>query len=124
MHSTPFSAGLLALCLALVPGVAATAQPAPPTPSDPAMNRRIEVLVRAQFNVPEDYAVAIGARKPSNVPGYDSLPITLTRGPKSTHFDFLISTDGNTLARLETFDLSKNPVFNIPTDGRPVRGKA
>lgn len=90
--------------------------------ADLALNRRIEVMVRAQFNVPQDYNVSIGARKPSQISGYDKLPVTLARGPKSTVVDFLISTDGKTLARLETFDLAKDPVFSIDVAGRPVRG--
>jgi len=83
------------------------------------MNRRIEVMVRSQFNVPQDYTVAIGARTPSKIPGYDSLPVTLSRKEKTTTVDFLLSTDGKTLARLETFDLDKDPVFTIDVAGRP-----
>ena len=109
-------AGLLALSLAV--GCKAQTQ----TPSDLAANRSIEVLVRSQFNVPQDYTVTIGERKPSSFPGYETLPITLSRGGKSTPVEFLISTDGKTLARLEKFDLSKNPAMNIDTAGRPVRG--
>jgi protein-disulfide isomerase len=86
------------------------------------MNRRIEVLVRSQFNVPQDYAVAIGARTPSQVPGYETLPITFMRGTYSKTTNFLLSTDGQTLARLETFDLAKDPAFNIDTAARPIRG--
>jgi len=86
------------------------------------LNRHIEVMVRSQFNVPQDYAVSIGARKPSQIPGYDMLPITISRAGKSTVVDFLISTDGKTLARLETFDLATNPVFSIGVAGRPIRG--
>ena len=59
-------------------------------------NRRIEVMVRAQFNVPQDYNVVIGARKPSKIAGYDTLPVTLSRGTKSSQVEFLISTDGKT----------------------------
>jgi protein-disulfide isomerase len=79
-------------------------------------------MVRSQFNVPQDFAVSMGARKPSQVPGYDSLPVTLTHGPKVTVVDFLISSDSTKLARLETFDLTKDPVFSIDVAGRPVRG--
>jgi len=79
-------------------------------------------MVRSQYNVPQDYAVTIGTRKPSQFPGYDSLPVTLTKGEKKTVVEFLISTDGNTLARLEKFDLQKDPVFNIDLTGRPIRG--
>jgi protein-disulfide isomerase len=111
-----FLAGLLALSMAA--GCKAQTQSSP----DLSVNRRIEVLVRSQFNVPQDYSVTIGERKPSSFPGYETLPVTLTRTGKSTQIDFLISTDGKTLARLETFDLTKNPALNIDTAGRPVRG--
>jgi protein-disulfide isomerase len=111
-------AGLIALGLT----VGCKAQPAQQNAPDAETNRRIEVLVRSQFNVPQDYTVTIGARKPSQFPGYETLPVTFTRGAKTTPFDFLISTDGKTLARLETFDLAKEPAFNIDTAGRPVRG--
>ncbi len=112
----------LSALLALGITIGCKAQPAQQGLSDNALNRRIEVLVRSQFNVPQDYTVILGARKPSNIPGYETLPVTFTRGPKTTQFDFLISTDGKTLARLETFDLSKNAAFNIDTAGRPIRG--
>ena len=89
---------------------------------DPALARRIEVLVRGQFNVPAEYSVSFGARKPSNLPGYDSLPITFSHGERKTTTDFLISTDNKSLARLETFDLTHIAAQNIPVDNRPVRG--
>ena len=41
---------------------------------------------------------------------------------KKTNVEFLLSTDGKTLARLEPFDLAKDPVFNIDVAGRPIRG--
>jgi protein-disulfide isomerase len=66
--------------------------------------------------------VTLGPRRPSQIPGYETLPITLARGAKTTNVDFLISTDGKTLARLETYDLAKDPVFNIDVAGRPIRG--
>jgi protein-disulfide isomerase len=86
------------------------------------LNRHIEVMVRSQFNIPQDYVVTLGARKPSQIAGYDALPITLSRGEKKTLIDFLISTDGKTLARLETFDLVEDPIFNFDITGRPIRG--
>ena len=89
---------------------------------DPVLARRIEVLVRGQFNVPAEYSVSFGTRKPSNLPGYDSLPITFSHGPRTTTTDFLISTDNKSLARLEIFDLTHIAAQNIPVDNRPVRG--
>jgi len=98
------------------------AQTTPTGTQDMALKRHIEVMVRSQFNVPQDYTITIGARKPSQIPGYDALSITLTRGQKTTGIDFLLSTDGKTLARLETFDLAKDPAFSIDVSGRPIRG--
>ena len=113
-------AALLILCVT----AGCKAQTTPPQGSLDAatLNRRIEVMVRSQFNIPQDYSVTIGARKPSQIPGYDALPVALSHNTKSQVVDFLISTDGKTLARLETFDLAKDPVFSIDVAGRPIRG--
>lgn len=117
MFRSRFLAGLLVLGLA----AGCKAQPASSAVS-PDTNRRIEVLVRAQFNVPQDYSVNVGPRKPSDIPNYDAVTITFSRGPKNSSFDFLLSKDGSKLARLETFNLEKDPVFSINTAGRPIRG--
>jgi protein-disulfide isomerase len=89
---------------------------------NPALNRHIEIMVRSNFNVPQDIDVTIGARKPSQIPGYDALPVTLSHGAKQTVIDFLISKDNQTLAKLDTFSLAKDPVLSIDVAGRPVRG--
>lgn len=109
-------AGLLALTLAA--GCKAQTKTAP----DLALSRRIEVMVRSQFNIPAEVSVTLGQRSPSKIASYDSLPVTLTHGTRTQVVDFLISTDNKTLARLEKFDLDKNPAFNIDVSGRPVRG--
>lgn len=108
------------LLLSLVVGC--RAQSPGSRPQDAALNRRIEVMVRSQFSIPPDVSVSIGQRKPSQIAGYETLPITLAHGPSTKVIDFLISSDNSKLARLETFDLAKDPVFNIDTAGRPVRG--
>jgi protein-disulfide isomerase len=108
-------AGLLAITLA----AGCKAQTAP---GDPTLLRHIEVMVRSQFNIPQTYDVLIGARKSSQVPGYDSLPIIIGHGGKNTTIDFLIATDNSKLARLETFDLAKDPALHIDVAGRPIRG--
>ena len=94
----------------------------PGLPDAAQLNRRIEVMVRTQFNVPPDYSVTLGARGPSQISGYETLPVTLSRGAKGQKVDFLISTDSKTLARLEKFDLATDPVFSIDIAGRPIRG--
>jgi len=120
---THFLAALLALAMA----VGCKAQLAPPQPATQgspasALNRHIEIMVRSQYNVPPNISVTLGARKPGQIPGYDELPVTLSHGGKSQVIDFLISTDGKTLARLEKFDLFNDPIFSINVAGRPVRG--
>jgi protein-disulfide isomerase len=117
-------AGLLVLCLtAGCKAQTGASQPAQQAALDPALtNRRIEVMVRSEFNVPQDYNVSIGTRQPSKIAGYDTLPVVLSRADKTTTVDFLISTDGKTLARLTTYDLAKDPVFTIDIAGRPIRG--
>jgi protein-disulfide isomerase len=113
-----FLTGFLALSLV----VGCKAQSPAPGAQDAALNRRIEVLVRSQFGIPPDVSVSLGQRKPSQISGYDSLPITLSHGASKKEIDFLISSDNAKLARLETFDLAKDPVFNIDVAGRPIRG--
>jgi len=115
-----FLAALLVLGLAV--GCKAQPAPAPQGTPDQALNHHIEIMVRSQFNVPPDVSIAIGARKPGQIPGYDELPVTLSRGSRSQTIDFLISTDGKTLARLEKFDLFNDPIFSINVAGRPIRG--
>jgi protein-disulfide isomerase len=111
-------AGLLALCLA----VGCKAQSNTSVAQDAALNRRIEVMVRSQFAIPPEVSVALGQRTSSQITGYDTLPITLSHGASKKVIDFLVSTDNKKLARLETFDLAKDPVFNIDVAGRPIRG--
>jgi protein-disulfide isomerase len=102
--------------------VGCKAQPAAQATPELALNRRIEIMVRSQYNLPPEISVAIGARKPGQIPGYEELPVTLARGGKSQVLNFLISTDGKTLARLEKFDLFNDPLFSINVIGRPIRG--
>jgi protein-disulfide isomerase len=109
-----FLAVLAALCL--------TAGCKAQTVSDPVLNRRIEVTVRSQFNVPQDYEVVLGARKPSSFTGYEELPVTLTHGARTQVVTFLISADNKKLAHLDSFDLTKDPGSDIEVAGRPMRG--
>ena len=93
---------------------------APISPS--AVNRRVEVLIRSQFSVPSGYEIIFGDKTRSEIPGYDILPVTFANGSKQTTVNFLISKDCNTLARLDKFDISKDPALLIQVDGRPIRG--
>lgn len=112
------AAGLLALGLT----VGCNAQSAPSSVSDPTRDGRIGVIIRNQYNLPVDVEISIGARKPSEVLGYDKLPITLSLNGKIQVLNVLISTDGTKLAQMSTFDLTKDPAYDVPITGRPVRG--
>jgi protein-disulfide isomerase len=115
---THFLAALLALGMA----VGCKAQPTPQGSPDLTLNRRIEVMVRSQYGLPPEIALTIGARKPGQIPGFDELPVTLSRGSKSQVINFLISADGKTLAHLDKYDLFNDPLFSINVTGRPIRG--
>jgi protein-disulfide isomerase len=82
------------------------------------------VLVRSQFEVPPNVEVAIGTPAKSEFPGFQSLPITFSSNGKQTVVNFLLSNDGNTVARLEKFDISHSPSDTITTQNRPIRGTA
>jgi protein-disulfide isomerase len=117
-------AALLALCIA----VGCKAQSTPPQAAaqsgqyDPALTRHVELMIRSQFNIPSNYTVSVGARKPSKFAGYDTLPVLIAHGSNETYEDFLISTDNKTLAHLDKFDLVNDPAINIDVTGRPIRG--
>jgi len=111
----------LAILLAICGTVGCKAQTEAQAASDPAANRRIEVTIRSQFSIPQDYDVTLGARKPSKISGYEELPVTISHGTRTQIISFLISTDGKKLARLETYDLTHDPSSTIDISGRPVR---
>jgi protein-disulfide isomerase len=119
---------LISSCLLLILAAGCRAQVPSNAPSaplgNPAIDRRIEVLIRSQFSVPSDYDVLLGARAKSDFPGYETLPVTFSHHGKQTVINFLVSQDGNTLARLEKFDISKDPASSINVANRPVRGDA
>jgi hypothetical protein len=86
------------------------------------LDRQIELTIRSQYNVPPDYTVTLGQRSKSDISGFDTLPVTFSNGDQKKITIFLISTDNNTLARLEKFDLTKAPGSAISVLGRPIRG--
>jgi protein-disulfide isomerase len=111
---------LSAGCKAQSPSATA-ANNASPAPIS-QLNRRIEVLVRSQFDVPPNVDVSIGATSKSDFPGFENLPITFSSHGKQTVVNFLLSSDGNTVARLERFDISHSPAETISVQNRPLRG--
>ena len=113
-----FLAGLLVLGLT----VGCKAQTSLPSVPEPSLDRRIEVIVRSEFQMPPDVTISIGSRGSSQFAGYYTLPVTISHGSKSQVEDFLISTDSTKLVHMDTFDLAKDPADAIPIAGRPMRG--
>ena len=109
---------LFAGCKAQTPSSSAS-----PIPTS-QLNRRIEVLVRSQFDVPPNVEITIGATSKSDFPGYENLPLTFASHGKQSVVNFLLSSDGNTVARLEKFDISHNPADTLSIQNRPMRGAA
>jgi protein-disulfide isomerase len=79
-------------------------------------------MVRSEFDLPADITLSIGARKPSQFTGYETLPINIVHNGKAQEFDFLISDDSTKLIHMDTVDLTKDPADAIPITGRPIRG--
>ncbi len=120
----PLRISRLLVILLVAAGVGCKAQSVPATnATESKLDRQIKLTIRSQYNVPPDYTVTLGQRTKSDINGFDSLPVTFSNGQaeKKTTV-FLISTDNNTLARLEKFDLTKNPSTRVSILGRAVRG--
>jgi protein-disulfide isomerase len=90
--------------------------------SDAALNRRIAQKVRTTFQLPSNLNVSVGKRVPSEIPGYDMVPVTLSSGTHSSTHQFLVSKDDKTLIEWEKLDISKDLMADIDTAGRPERG--
>ena len=87
-----------------------------------ALNRRIAQKVRSTFQLPSSLEVSVGKRGPSEIPGYDMVPVTLSNSSHTSTHQFLISKDDKTLIEWEKFDISKDLMDTINTEGRPERG--
>jgi protein-disulfide isomerase len=111
-------AGLVLSCTMLLSFTSALCQTPPPS-----LERKIEVLIRSQFSIPSQTEMQVGPRSKSKLDGYDIVMVTFIQNNKRTPIEFLVSSDGATLARLEKFDLQHNPALSIDTSRRPVRGE-
>jgi protein-disulfide isomerase len=112
----PFLLVLAALC----PGCSRAQVPQ----SQKDLDRRIEILVRGQMNIPPEYTITTGQRSKSDFAGYEKLPVTFSHNGATRTLDFLISTDNKTLIRMEKMDLSRDPASQLDINGRPFRGGA
>ncbi len=89
------------------------------------LDARIETAIRNELSVPPIYNVTIGPEKKSDLAGYNSVLVTFSlpgHPSRTQQLTYLVSTDGNTLARLSKIDISKNPDAELPIAGRAIRG--
>lgn len=79
--------------------------------------------MRQKANLPPGSSVVLGPRTPSDLPGYDNISVSFSaEGKTSRPVNFLLSTDGKTLAQFSKFDLTADPRTMISDAGRPSRG--
>ena len=88
----------------------------------PEISHRIETEIRSRYSVPPQIDISLGAPKPSDLPGYDSVMVTFKDASHATTHEFLLSKDRKTLAHLEKIDISQDLMSKIDVKGRPVRG--
>ena len=88
----------------------------------PEVLHRIQTEIRARYSVAPQVDISISSPQSSDIPGYDKVIVTFAHDEKKTTFDFLLSKDRKTLARLETIDISQDLMSKIDVKGRPVRG--
>lgn len=95
-----------------------------PVPSD--LTQKIEREVRATYSIPASVKIAVGPLRPSDFANYEALTITIEGEEKKQTYEFLLSKDGKTLARMTKLDLTKDPyaeaMKKIDLNGRPTRG--
>lgn len=98
-----------------------SAQSAPPD-----LTQKIERQVRATYSIPASVKISVGPLRPSDFAGYDALTLSMDGDGKKQTYDFLLSKDGKTLARMTKLDLTKDPYVEIMKKidlaGRPTRG--
>ena len=98
-----------------------SAQSAPPD-----LVQKIERQVRATYSIPASVKITVSPLRPSDFANYDAVTITMEGSDKKQTYDFLLSKDGKTLARMTKLDLTKDPYVEtmnkINLRGRPSRG--
>ncbi len=94
------------------------------SPLPPAIEHKVEVLLRQKAQLPPASTIAIGPARTSDVAGYSAVSVSFTspEGKTSNPAVFLVSNDGKTVAQFTKFDISADPKALISPAGRPVRG--
>lgn len=112
----------IVLVLVLVAGGGSAQSTSAAGSLSPEVLHRIQTEIRSHYSVAPQVNIAISTPEASDVVGFDKVIVTFTHDEKKTTFDFLISKDRKTLARLEKIDISQDLMSKIDVKGRPVRG--
>jgi Thioredoxin len=88
----------------------------------PQQGRRVEVLIRSQYDIPFDYQLTLGRKTRSELPGYNNLAVTFSHNGKHVDFSFLLSQDGKRLGRLQESDLTSEPWRAIQIKSQQAQG--
>src|SRR5260370_34383350 len=90
-----------------------------PNAFTPEVKHRIQTEIRSRYSVPPSIDVGLTDPKASDIPGYDQITVTFTGGAHNTSFEFLVSKDRKTLARVEQFDISQDIMSKINLNNPP-----
>jgi len=89
----------------------------------PALQHRVEVLLRGKAQLPPGSTISIGPLQPSDVTGFHTITVSFTADDKTSHpVNFLLSDDGKTVAQFIKYDISADPRTIVSDAGRPFRG--
>jgi len=121
---------LLLICL----GCSAQAPPAaqkPATAAQPSQSSSdltaiMAKHIRAHYSLPPEVRLDFGPLRASEFPNFDALTVSFDGPDKKQSYDFLLSRDHKTLARITAMDLTTDPyaetMHKIDLTGRPTRG--
>jgi protein-disulfide isomerase len=89
----------------------------------PALQHRVEILLRGKAQLPPESTISVGPVQPSDVAGFHTITVSFTAEDKTSHpVSFLISDDGKTVAQFIKYDISADPRTIVSDAGRPSRG--
>lgn len=117
---------IAALRAVLIPLLCLVCLAQTPPDSSADLSARIERQIRSLFVLQPEAKVAVGPLRPSDLPGYEALTVTLGGEDNRKEFEFLLSADRKTMMRVFHVDLQTDPysgvMKQIDVTGRPTRG--
>lgn len=89
----------------------------------PELDFRVEASILTNIGLPPGTTLALGARSPSSIDGYDKLTVRYrTSNGNSGTIPLLIATDNSSIAQFNSYDLTSDPAARVPPGNHPSRG--